>query len=151
MQSSADCSKKSDFSSGTQPVRNDQTQFISTHSSVFLNQNSTIISGLKLSQIVRDAIVQFTAKLNATPRVILLENHGIIALGSSPAAVKAALYMADKAARISRSAIAAGGPRFLEADQWSASPIASTSTIASACCNYDRRSHECRHFVRDLH
>lgn len=73
--------------------------------------------GLRLSQIIREKTREFSERLNIAPRVILLENHGIITLGSSPAAVKAAMFMADKAARIFIGAIAAGGPRFLEADQ----------------------------------
>lgn len=73
--------------------------------------------GLKLAQIIRDGIVRFMGELDSTPRVILLENHGIITLGPSPNAVKAAMYMADKAARIFIGAIAAGGPRFLQTDQ----------------------------------
>ena len=73
--------------------------------------------GLKLSQIIRDGVEQFRAKLSVTPRVILLENHGIITLGASPNAVKAAMYMADKAARIFVGAAALGGPKFLEAEQ----------------------------------
>ena len=47
------------------------------------------------------------------PRVILLENHGIITLGRSPEAVKAAMFMAEKAAKIFVGAAALGGPRFL--------------------------------------
>lgn len=73
--------------------------------------------GLKLSQVIRDGVTKFTEQLNIPPRVILLENHGIITLGSSPAAVKAAMYMADKAARIFIGALAAGGPKFLEPEQ----------------------------------
>lgn len=73
--------------------------------------------GLKLSQIIRDGCVRFIEKFSVPPRVILLENHGIITLGASPAAVKAAMYMADKAARIFIGAASVGGPRFLEPDQ----------------------------------
>jgi rhamnose utilization protein RhaD (predicted bifunctional aldolase and dehydrogenase) len=73
--------------------------------------------GLKLSQIIRAGVTEYMAKLGTTPRVILLENHGIITLGASPSAVKAAMYMADKAARIFVGAASIGGPQFLNADQ----------------------------------
>jgi ribulose-5-phosphate 4-epimerase/fuculose-1-phosphate aldolase len=45
--------------------------------------------------------------------VILLENHGIITLGRSPDAVKAAMFMSEKAAQIFVGAAILGGPRFL--------------------------------------
>jgi ribulose-5-phosphate 4-epimerase/fuculose-1-phosphate aldolase len=48
-----------------------------------------------------------------SPRVILLENHGIITLGRSPDAVLAAMLMAEKAATIWAGASALGGPTFL--------------------------------------
>jgi ribulose-5-phosphate 4-epimerase/fuculose-1-phosphate aldolase len=41
--------------------------------------------------------------------VILLKSHGIITLGSTPDAVKAAMYMAVKAAAIFAGAAALGG------------------------------------------
>ncbi len=73
--------------------------------------------GLKLAQLIRTETLRHRETFGAPPRVILLENHGIITLGSSPAAVKAAMFMADKAARIFAGAAALGGPRFLAPDQ----------------------------------
>ena len=73
--------------------------------------------GLRLSQVIRQEVAALTGASGAPPRVILLENHGIITLGSSPDAVKAALYMADKAARIFVGAATLGGPTFLEPAQ----------------------------------
>lgn len=73
--------------------------------------------GLTLAQVIRRETVKFTEKLGLIPRVILLKNHGVITLGSTPAAVQAALFMADKAARIFLGAAALGGPDFLSAEQ----------------------------------
>jgi rhamnose utilization protein RhaD (predicted bifunctional aldolase and dehydrogenase) len=73
--------------------------------------------GLKLAQVIRTETERYYAEFGAPPRAILLENHGLITLGSSPNAVKAAMYMADKAARIFAGAAALGGPRFLAPDQ----------------------------------
>jgi len=73
--------------------------------------------GLKLSQIIRDRCTQFCEQFGVPPRLILLENHGIITLGASPNAVTAAMYMADKAARIFAGAAAMGGPSFLSPEQ----------------------------------
>lgn len=71
--------------------------------------------GLKLAQAIRRETTAFIRMHRRPPRVILLENHGLIALGATPAAVLAATLMADKAARIFLGAVGAGGPRFLSA------------------------------------
>jgi ribulose-5-phosphate 4-epimerase/fuculose-1-phosphate aldolase len=47
------------------------------------------------------------------PRLILLQNHGVIALGPTPQAVLATILMASKAAAIFMGAAAMGGPNFL--------------------------------------
>ena len=69
--------------------------------------------GLKLSQVIRKETTRYVEEMGFAPRVILLENHGIITLGRSPDAVKAAMFMAEKAAKIFVGATALGGPRFL--------------------------------------
>ena len=69
--------------------------------------------GLRLSQAMRDGIRPFMERHGVPPRLILLENHGLVALGASPSAVKAAMFMADKAARIFLGAASMGGPQFL--------------------------------------
>jgi len=72
--------------------------------------------GLKLAQAIRRHTVQFIRRRGVVPRLILLESHGLIALGGTPAAVMAATLMAEKAADIFVGAAAASGgraPRFL--------------------------------------
>jgi rhamnose utilization protein RhaD (predicted bifunctional aldolase and dehydrogenase) len=70
--------------------------------------------GLKLAQAMRSAVIAHIKRLARPPRVILLENHGFIALGATPEAVLAATLMGAKAAEIFVGAAAAGGtPRFL--------------------------------------
>ncbi|WP_221031991.1 class II aldolase/adducin family protein [Actomonas aquatica] len=69
--------------------------------------------GLTLAKAIREAVEEHLATEGHTPRLILLENHGLIALGSSPAAVLATTLMAEKSARIMIGAIAAAGPRYL--------------------------------------
>jgi len=71
--------------------------------------------GLPLARIIRGETLKFIDRFKAPPRVILLENHGIITLGASPGAVKAAMFMADKAARIFPGATSLAGPQFLSA------------------------------------
>lgn len=69
--------------------------------------------GLKLAQAIRKAVTAFVKRTSRLPRVILLENHGMIALGSSPAAVMAATLMAVKAAEVFIGATTLGSPRFM--------------------------------------
>ena len=72
--------------------------------------------GLRLSQAIRDKTQQFMDGFGSPPRVILLQNHGLITLGNSPSAVKAAMLMAQKSAEIFVGAAAMGGPVFLTAE-----------------------------------
>lgn len=65
--------------------------------------------GLVLAKAIRDGVEKFLEEEGEKPRVILLQNHGVITLGGSPQAVEAAMYMAEKAAKIRLAAIAAGG------------------------------------------
>ena len=70
--------------------------------------------GLKLAQAIQRAVVGYIKRLARAPRVILLENHGLIALGATPEAVLAATLMGAKAAEIFAGTAAMGGaPRFL--------------------------------------
>ncbi len=70
--------------------------------------------GLKLSQAIKKAVEAYIKRVQRMPRVILLENHGLIGLGGTPEAVLAATLMAVKAARIFVGAASTGAaPRFL--------------------------------------
>ena len=73
--------------------------------------------GLALSQAIRREVVAFVKRTGRDPKIILLQNHGIIAVGSSPKAVLGSLLMAEKAAEIFVGAAALGGPVFLTAAQ----------------------------------
>lgn len=73
--------------------------------------------GLKLARAIRRETTAFIERLGHPPCVILVANHGLIALGPTPAAVIAATLMADKAAFIFLGAAAIGKPRFLSAAQ----------------------------------
>lgn len=70
--------------------------------------------GLMLSKTIRDRTEQFVQRHGALPRVILLQNHGLITLGKTTSAVKAAMMMAHKSAEIFVGAAALGGPVFLD-------------------------------------
>lgn len=70
--------------------------------------------GLKLAQEIRTVVAGYIKRLSQPPRVILLENHGFIALGPTPESVLVATLMGTKAAEIFAGATALGGkPQFL--------------------------------------
>jgi rhamnose utilization protein RhaD (predicted bifunctional aldolase and dehydrogenase) len=70
--------------------------------------------GLKLAQGIRSAVIAHIKRVSHVPRVIVLENHGLIALGATTDAVLGATLMSVKAAEIFVGATAMGSlPRFL--------------------------------------
>lgn len=73
--------------------------------------------GVPLARAIRHGVEEWMARHGAAPRTILLENHGLIALGKTPAAVLSTTLMAEKAARIFLGASACGNPRFLSPEQ----------------------------------
>jgi rhamnose utilization protein RhaD (predicted bifunctional aldolase and dehydrogenase) len=56
--------------------------------------------GLALAVRIRAEVNYFQTRHGKLPRVILLENHGLITIGATPDAVRAAMYMAVKAAEV---------------------------------------------------
>ena len=73
--------------------------------------------GLPLALEIRRQTREFIREHGEAPRLILLESHGIIALGKTADAVLACTFMADKAASIFEGAAALGGPVFLPWEQ----------------------------------
>jgi len=69
--------------------------------------------GLKLAQVIRRETKAFVKKHQHQPRVILMQNHGIITLGGTWQSVLAAMLMAEKAAKVFVGAAQLGGPVFL--------------------------------------
>lgn len=69
--------------------------------------------GLPLALAVRQAIRDFVDRHRRAPKIILMENHGVIALGTTPQDVLNATQMMVKTCRILAGTLAAGGPRFL--------------------------------------
>jgi rhamnose utilization protein RhaD (predicted bifunctional aldolase and dehydrogenase) len=69
--------------------------------------------GLPLARAIRERTREFVEQYGQGPRLILLQNHGIIAVGKTANAVLACLAMASKAAAIFLGAAALGGPTFL--------------------------------------
>jgi rhamnose utilization protein RhaD (predicted bifunctional aldolase and dehydrogenase) len=73
--------------------------------------------GFALAQAVRAELRRYRAVYGFAPRLLLMENHGILALGQTATEALNITLMADKWARILAGTYALGGPRFLaEAD-----------------------------------
>jgi len=69
--------------------------------------------GFKLAREIRRRTNAYVERYKHLPRVVLMENHGIVTLGKTPQAVLAAMLMAEKAASVWFGAAALGGPVFL--------------------------------------
>ncbi|MDQ7027817.1 MAG: class II aldolase/adducin family protein [Anaerolineae bacterium] len=69
--------------------------------------------GLPLAIVMREKVRAYMAQYHEAPKVILLANHGLIALGSTPAEVLNITAMCVKAADILSGAYAVGDPVFM--------------------------------------
>src|SRR5437773_675765 len=69
--------------------------------------------GLPLAREIAERTRAFIEKEGQVPRMILLQNHGIIACASTPPSVLACTLMAAKAASVFMGATAMGGPNFM--------------------------------------
>jgi rhamnose utilization protein RhaD (predicted bifunctional aldolase and dehydrogenase) len=69
--------------------------------------------GLPLARKVRDVLNRYLEDYGEPPKVILMQNHGLIALGRSPQEVENITAMTVKAARVLLGTYALGGPHFL--------------------------------------
>jgi rhamnose utilization protein RhaD (predicted bifunctional aldolase and dehydrogenase) len=69
--------------------------------------------GLPLARKVGELINQYIDEYHEIPKVILMQNHGLIALGRTAQQVENITAMAVKTARILLGTYAAGGPHFL--------------------------------------
>jgi rhamnose utilization protein RhaD (predicted bifunctional aldolase and dehydrogenase) len=69
--------------------------------------------GQPLAREIRRCTEAYRQEYGLYPRVLLMENHGLIALGDTPRAVESATAMFVKTCRILLGTAALGGPRFL--------------------------------------
>jgi len=69
--------------------------------------------GLPLARHLRHRVEEFIDVQNMPPKVILMENHGLIACGKTAREVEATTFMYVKACRILIGTYALGGPQFL--------------------------------------
>ena len=73
--------------------------------------------GLPLAHGVRRALGDHLNRHQRQPKVLLMENHGVIALGGTAQEVLNITHMLVKTCRILAGSLLAGGPRFLTPEQ----------------------------------
>lgn len=73
--------------------------------------------GFALAKAVRLELHRFASEHGHLPKILLMENHGIVALGQSATEVLNIHLMADKWAKTLLGTYALGGPRFLPDDE----------------------------------
>lgn len=69
--------------------------------------------GFGLAKAVHAELARYRETYSVTPKLLLLESHGPVALGQSSREVLNIMLMADKWARTLQGTYALGGPRFL--------------------------------------
>jgi rhamnose utilization protein RhaD (predicted bifunctional aldolase and dehydrogenase) len=74
--------------------------------------------GLPLGMAVRDALRRHADRYGESPKMILMINHGLVALGTSPQQALNITLIADKWARILLASQVFGGPRYLSDEQF---------------------------------
>jgi rhamnose utilization protein RhaD (predicted bifunctional aldolase and dehydrogenase) len=72
--------------------------------------------GVPLARAVRAETQRYVERYGSRPQSVLMQNHGLIALGATPTQVEAITATWVKTARIITGAMAFGGPRFLSDD-----------------------------------
>lgn len=73
--------------------------------------------GIDLARAVQDGLTRFRAEHGKAPKVILMENHGPVALGNSSTEVLNIMLMLDKWARALVGTFALGGPNYLPEEE----------------------------------
>ncbi len=69
--------------------------------------------GLPLARKIDQVLDEYIAAYNEPPKMVLIQNHGLIAMGKTAHEVEAISAMAVKAARVLQGTYAFGGPHFL--------------------------------------
>ena len=70
--------------------------------------------GIALARAVRDALKQNIEQYGEPPKVVYLQNHGMLAMGRTAKEIENVTAMAVKNARTMAQTFAMGGPRFLD-------------------------------------
>jgi rhamnose utilization protein RhaD (predicted bifunctional aldolase and dehydrogenase) len=73
--------------------------------------------GFRLALAVRDALRSFQDRHGDSPRIMLMENHGLLVLGQTPKDILGRMMMTDKWAKIIEGTYTFGGPNYLPETQ----------------------------------
>lgn len=73
--------------------------------------------GIPLARRVKAEVEAYVGRYGLRPKVILIQNHGLIALGATPAEVENATMMMCKTARVLVGTYTLGGPNYLTEQQ----------------------------------
>ncbi len=73
--------------------------------------------GFALAKAIRAELQRYQSAHGAPPKLLLLENHGVVALGNSAKEVMNIMLMIDKWARILWGSYALGGPSYLPEEE----------------------------------
>ena len=69
--------------------------------------------GFALAKAVKEELERFKAAYGKSPKLLLMENHGPVALGQTPKEVLNIMLMVDKWAKTLVGSYALGGPKYL--------------------------------------
>ena len=69
--------------------------------------------GVPLARRIREVVTDYIRENEERPKAILMQNHGLIALGSSSKEVESVTMMWDKTARVLAGTFQFGGPNYL--------------------------------------
>ena len=69
--------------------------------------------GVPLGRAIRNSVSSYIVKHNGWPKSILMQNHGLIAIGGTASEVMSITAMWDKTARVLAGTLHFGGPNFM--------------------------------------
>lgn len=69
--------------------------------------------GVPLARRIREVVTEYIGEHGLRPKAVLMQNHGLIALGSTPKEVESITLMWDKTAKVLIGASRFGGPNYL--------------------------------------
>ncbi|MCL6518349.1 MAG: class II aldolase/adducin family protein [Armatimonadetes bacterium] len=73
--------------------------------------------GVALARKIREVVQEYVSRIGERPKAILMQNHGLIALGTTPKEVESVTMMWDKTAKILARTYHFGGPSYLTPEQ----------------------------------
>lgn len=88
--------------------------------------------GVRLAKAIRREVEAYQKRLQTLPRVILLQNHGLIAIGATPGAVEATTRMAENRPGFSLGQPRSAGPSFFLLTRYGGSVAGRTNTIGKS-------------------